>query len=166
MGRPKYVYLNQTQIGERTGQDHATVSRKIKLYKLRITKDKLWNFTKYLEMFRAEEERKLGHVVDEDTGECVRDIQMLSGASLKDEKVRRDIQKLDIQILEMRGDLLKVDDVKETHLAIRGIINSVLEQFISYVSAEYSDPMAVENAEQLANKARRMIKKEIYDLAT
>lgn len=91
-----------------------------------------------------------------------------SATTISESKLKKTL--VEIEILEtrrdeMRNELLGREYVCEMMQKISTIYSSTLEQFISFVSAEYHDLRAVETAERLANKTRTLLARELDEIS-
>ena len=160
MAKPRYTYLTQAQIVERIGQHPALVCRKVKLYGLKKNKSGKYNYTLYLERYREELAQQSGLVSEVNGRPITSDIRQMTGEALKDEKVRRDITKLDIQIDEMRGRLIEIAPVREAMALLAQMFSDGLDHFVSFVEAEYEDPHAVKVAQNVSNDIRSLVRRK------
>ena len=94
--------------------------------------------------------------------ECKQDA--MGSGDLKDEKLKREIEKLDIQIATMRGDLVQIQDMNDSVIAVCRVVVDGMNEFEARASAEYpTEPRMVEIAEGITDRIKRHMQRKIED---
>jgi hypothetical protein len=80
-----------------------------------------------------------------------------SSDELLGEKRKREIEKLDIQIAEMRGNLVPIEEHLADCQAHRRVVEAAFDQFVSWVSAELRDKKILEKAKSICNRTKHSL---------
>jgi len=71
------------------------------------------------------------------------------------------VEKLEVQIAELRGELVSKDEVKATLAEHAAAVRGALDNWVQYIAAEKRDPDLLEWAEQARDRALNGIEAEI-----
>ena len=90
--------------------------------------------------------------------------ESMGSGDLKDEKLKREIEKLDIQIAMMRGDLVSIQDMNDAIVAVCRVVVDGMNEFEARASAEYpTEPRMVQVAEGITDRIKRHMQRKIED---
>lgn len=84
-----------------------------------------------------------------------------SSDELLSEKRKREIEKLDIQIAEMRGNVVPLEEHLADCQEHRRIVESCFEQFLAWVSAEIRDGAILQKAKEICNRTKNSLNEKL-----
>jgi hypothetical protein len=112
--------------------------------------------------------RYLSAPILEELAECERrdlrskpDGSLTSPTTWGDQLKAKQVEKLDVQIAELRGELIGIDEVKDMLSEIAAVVKGALNNWVQYISAERRDAELLEWAEQARDRALNGIVEEM-----
>ena len=91
--------------------------------------------------------------------------KLRGNGTLRDEKTKREIRKLDVEIDRMLGKLVAVEDVQSQLQTYAAIVNTTLESWESEAAALSGDAVLASEAHRLTQRTRTVLASAVRDAA-